>query len=691
MHLWSSPRRLGMSAGADAHAFPCAPPVQPPRGRAPLLRAAIAGLLLATLPAHAQSPPGEAAPDPVLASQAQVPGALAPPAVTPTLSRPPSAPPPDLRRVGAWTAWRTQRHLASLPVEARIFYRRGLTTQQGGQIEEALADVRGAAELDPTFAAPHLTLAAWMLTRDPSQALQQYAKVVELLRQDFNLQFELAANAILVGFEALFAALLLASVLVVWLRRDELTHAWREQLARYATPGGAKRWATALAILPFCTGFGLTLPALAMLGYLWPSLRVRERILFVALLVSAAGMPLVLNTIERLSLPLQEDVAPLYCLPRLENAAYDPEREAGLARIAAAHPDDALVQFGLGWSARRGGHLLAAEAAYRRALAAWPEDDRIWNNLGNVLAVEGRTDEALTCYAKAVRANPANAAAYFNQGQLHTQRFDYQAATQALSRASALNFELVRTAQAQATMDGLLPLIDQWLSPKVFWRALSRASVPPSGRGALPVSLRAFVETTGWPFSLMACLLAAAGLAAGIWQADRLPLRNCSNCGRVVCRRCAERRRELALCPACAEVEGLAEATDFAHALLLRQRGRQQGRRHLGVTALAALIPGYGLLAHRRVLTPLALFATTWLLARAWIGAAPPIAVEPRLALPGQETPPIVLAAAVVLVYAVSLLGYFHVRRRDRLRQAGPETSMSTRVTQSTRRTSAAA
>ncbi len=692
----------------DPQRTPDASPAAPARVLV-LLVAALALPLAAPRPAGSDTtappPVADTAPDPAFAAVPQAGGAAAavaasaapeahrtpePVRVAPARPAPAAAlrvaPPADLRRVGDWIAYLNARHLASLPAESRIFYRRGLMAKQARQDDQALVDVRGAAELDPTFVEPHLTIAAWMLTRDPSQALQQYAAVIALLRQDFNLQLGLAANATLVGFEALYVGLLLASLVLVWLRRDELTHGWQERLAPLATRGGARWWALGIFALPYLAGLGLTLPTVAYLACLWPNLRARERVLATLLFTVAVCTPLVLGVVERFSLPLHGGAAPFYDVSQIENAPWSRAREEHLAALAHAQPDNGIVQFGLGWESRRGGHLAAAEAAYRRVVQLQPGDDRALTNLGNVLAMEGRTDDALASYRNALTANPSNAAAWFNSGQLHTQRFEYAAATEALSRASALNFELVRSYQSQATTDGLLPLIDQWQQPRVFWATLRSAPIPREMAGAVPIGLRRHVEASGWRFSERAVVLARAGFAAGGLRHRRLHLRNCGNCGAIVCRRCAERRREQALCPACAVLEARAETPELGRLLLVRHRRERLRRLRLVETALASLLPGYGLLSHRRVFTPVLLIALTWLLLMAWLGAAPPFSVEPRLTLPGDEVPSLVVVVALAFVYAASLLGWLHQSEKARAREAELNATSRGRVTQSTRR-----
>ena len=575
-------------------------------------------------------------------------------------------PPRDLQDLPAWLDYRARNHLASLPLEARIFYRRGLVTAQNGDDEEAVRLVRGAAELDPGFVTPHLTLASWLLLREPSQALLQYASVIELGRQSFLLQLALAGNALYLGFQSLFLGLLAAALIVLALRNRELRHACSERIARFTSPATARWWAWAVLVLPFAAGFGVALPTLVLLALLWPVLRAPERAVFVALLLVLLAAPWSVATLDRLGLPLREGEPPFHSVPLVVTESPTADRPHELAALAARDPADPFLQFAAAWTARRNGELRAAEAGYRRALALWPDDDRVLNNLGNVLAMAGRSDEALDSYRRAAAVNPANAAAAFNASQIYTQRFDYHAATDALSHASALDFELVKTYQAQAGDDGVLPLVDEWIAPRSFWEALAREPAARPARGALPPAWRSHVEASGWPFSAVAVLLALLAVVLGTRLQRSVPLRTCSNCGAVVCRRCACRRRETALCPACAAVESRAETPDFGRVLLLQHRRQAHRGQRLLRTALATLIPGYGLLAFRRVLPAVLLLSASAALVAVGAGFAAPFVFEARIADPVQEVPLAVLVAIWVALYATSILGYLaNVVRAD--------------------------
>jgi tetratricopeptide (TPR) repeat protein len=636
------------------------------RRAAPWLATLVAALALLALAA----PRGGAAPSPEQGSVAHAPASSEHSAPARSVIAAPAVAPSGFSDLAAWLEYKNRTHLAALPMEARIFYRQGIVTWVSGGHEEALRLVRGAAELDPAFVGPHLTMASWFLLRDPGQALQQWASALDLLRQNFALQLALLVNLGYLAFRALFLGLLAAGVLLVLLHQARLRHTWKERLAIWLSPRTAAAWSWAFLILPFFLGFGVGLPTVAMLGLLWSHLKVRERAVFVALTAMLATAPWTLAALDRFSGPLRDDRAPYYGTPLLQSRPDGAQLRPRITGLAAREPDNAFLQFASGWLARRDGDLHAAEAAYRRVQQLWPQDDRALNNLGNVLASEGRTDEALACYQRATSLDPTNAAAHFNASQLHTLRFDYHDATDELSRASALNFEMVKNYQGQGADDGWLPLVDQWISPDRFWADITKLPSSHPDPAQLPPGWRPPFGSTDVRLAFLALAAAILGAIGGRALQRRMPLRACNNCGRIVCRRCAERRRERALCASCAALDSSAESPEFGRMLLLKQQRRVLERQRWLRTGLAALIPGYGLLALRRALTPVVLLTTCAALVAASLGPPPPVWYEPRLLRTAQDVPlPLVLGVWFGL-YLVSLLAYASREAHERAAEA---------------------
>jgi hypothetical protein len=389
-------------------------------------------------------------------------------------------PPRDLADVNGWLDYKARSHVLALPHEARLFYRRGVVAHDGGKRDDGERWVRAAAELDPSFMDPHLTIAAWSLPDRPSQALVHWAAALDLARESFAIQAGIAANFLFLAFQSLLIALLMAGVFILVLRVPELSHPWRERLSAILRPATARWWALSFAALPFLAGLGIVLPTILFLGLLWPVLRARERAVFVLLALGFAGIPWTASVLWRLTTPLDAERAPLYGVALLENEPWSGARQQRLAALSSREPENPFLHFALAWTARRGGDLATAEREYRSALERWTGDDRVLTNLGNVLAMRGRQDEALELYQRAITARPSNPAPHFNESQIYTQRFEYAAATEALSRASALDFDLVRDYQALGANDGVLALVDQWIAPHrrgaATWRPRAGAS-----------------------------------------------------------------------------------------------------------------------------------------------------------------------------------------------------------------------
>ena len=111
---------------------------------------------------------------------------------------------------------------------------------------------------------------------------------------------------------------------------------------------------------------------------------------------------------------------------------------AELAAISAAEPDLWEAQFGTGLVARRTGDAAAAERAFRRVLALWPDQPDALHELGVALLMADRTNEAVRALETAARLRPEDAGYLADAGFGQLRAGNLGAARERLAAARAL-------------------------------------------------------------------------------------------------------------------------------------------------------------------------------------------------------------------------------------------------------------
>jgi len=139
-----------------------------------------------------------------------------------------------------------------------------------------------------------------------------------------------------------------------------------------------------------------------------------------------------------------------------------------------------------------------------------------------------------------------------------------------------------------------------------------------------------------------------------IWH-RRMPVRSCSNCGAPVCRRCAHRQREVALCRTCAKLAARVEADEFGRVLLFQQKRKVERLRGVAGTVLATLVPGLGLIGSRRIFYAICLLMIASVLATIALMVRAPFPLgEDVLDLQSGKG----LAIAWLVLYLLSIVGF---------------------------------
>lgn len=123
----------------------------------------------------------------------------------------------------------------------------------------------------------------------------------------------------------------------------------------------------------------------------------------------------------------------------LQEAGRMSEARGAYHRALARSPLDADARYNLGLLEESAGDHEAALRAYRAALALDPPDEaRLHNNIGGILAATGQLDAAVAAYQEALDAEPALADGWYNLGSARLAQARHAEAEVALARALRL-------------------------------------------------------------------------------------------------------------------------------------------------------------------------------------------------------------------------------------------------------------
>lgn len=112
-----------------------------------------------------------------------------------------------------------------------------------------------------------------------------------------------------------------------------------------------------------------------------------------------------------------------------------------LTRAAELDPENPEIDMTLGLAYQARGDLTKAEEYLRNAIRKNPDYAEAHNNLGNLLSLQGKGEEAIREYEKAVSnvLYPTPEYGYYNLGREYARRKDLPQATVMYQRAIALN------------------------------------------------------------------------------------------------------------------------------------------------------------------------------------------------------------------------------------------------------------
>ncbi len=482
---------------------------------------------------------------------------------------------------------------ALAPAQAR--YREALLALRAGNADEGQRLLSAAAEFDPAYPDPHFTLARELAFRNPGRAIGELGEASRIVGRNYTWQRYLLANTV-TGFLVVWILSLLFAVVGITLRHlPHLIHVVTELTGR-SKGSLANAGATLIALSPLLWGLGPIPTATVYAGLLSFRIGRREAFLVGLFVVSSIALVTTAAMVAPWAGPpsLEE---PSLLVDRALHAGADAEVQGALQALAMRDPSEPLYPFTLGTLARREGDFDAAERQLTQAEALRPGSVWALVNLGNVYFAREDYVHARESYEAAAKAAPQAAEPHFNLAQTYTKQLMFTEANREQSTATSLAFDRVRdmsrisAPQLNRTVMEAMPPIE------ALWD-LGRRTAPE--RGFVATRNNAYLRFVlsllpPPPFSIffvVALFLLFAGLGQMVGRA--LPTLHCSNCQKVVCRRCVFRMQQRAFCEGCYGAVKDLKSMEFTRLLLTGRGSRAARRRTFRETATTFLLPGAG-------------------------------------------------------------------------------------------------
>jgi tetratricopeptide (TPR) repeat protein len=511
---------------------------------------------------------------------------------------PASPAPPTLEDAAALEGALAQKRDAGVAralADAQARYRLALSSESAGQHADAVRLLEAASAFDPDYPDAHFTLARILALKDPGRAVAEISEGFRTLGRSYPWQRHLLAN-VLTGLIAVWMLSLLIAVVGIAFRHfPHLVHMVEEMVS--PKPSRVVRAAaTLISLSPLAWGLGAIPTATLYAGLVSFRFGKREAVIVALFLISALALAGGIGFVAPWSgKPTLAE--PSLLVDRAQTSGYDPDLAAALLAWEAGDATEPLFPYALGSMARRSGDLDLAERQLTLAAVLLPRSPWILTNLGNVYFAREDFARARQNYEAAAAAAPDAVEPHFNLAQVYTKQLQFAEASREQSRASAIAFDRVRDFSKWSAPQLNRSVMDASPPPQALW-SLARRHARSLGTSALagnPLLLGVTRLVPPAPFGLVflpAVFLIFAGLGQVLGRG--LATLHCSNCQRIVCRRCVHRMQQRAFCGVCYQSVKDLKSTEFTKILLTRHGRGAARRRTIGQAFLTFVLPGAG-------------------------------------------------------------------------------------------------
>jgi tetratricopeptide (TPR) repeat protein len=279
---------------------------------------------------------------------------------------------------------------------------------------------------------------------------------------------------------------------------------------------------------------------------------------------------------------------------RANTGVFNEELYEKLKAMQKEAPQDADILQAIGLIEKRIGQFKEAEQRFLQAVKFEPQAAAAFNNLGNIYLITNQTDKAVKAYQKAIQLEPAKTEAYFNLGQAYLLDLLLNEAESEFRRARELRPQLTTFYTSISSRNPNRMAIDQTIEFGGIWRRIF-AATPQREELA-----EAFWQLL-WgrvPFKFGEGTAAVMLLILFLVQVNtrgKVLIRNCENCGGLICSRCI---RSMVIGNQCSQcVKAFATSTSAEPEAASQKRAevaKYRWRRNTFLRLFSLLLPGGG-------------------------------------------------------------------------------------------------
>ena len=478
---------------------------------------------------------------------------------------------------------------------AQACYREALAQNAAGSRDQAVRLLESATAFDADFPDAHFTIARILMTSDPGRSVGEAAEAFRILGRSYPWQRHLLANGATALVVVWMLSLLLAVVGITLRHLPHLVHIVAESLGARGNKAG-RLGAAAISVSPVLWGLGPVATATIFAGLLSVRFGKREALLVLLFVASALALAGFLGSVAPWAGAPRLD-EPSLLVDRALSSGYDADLAAALQSWEGRDANEGLFPFALGTMRRRGGDLDGAADQLTLAAVLKPNASWVLTGLGNVYFAREDFGRARQLYESASAADPGAVEPHFNLAQVYTKQLLFAEANREQSRASALAFDRVRDFTRMGAPQLNRTVMDARPPDQALWDLAARTG---HLRGAAVVDQNRYLKfalslAPAAPFVLIflpALFLVFAGIGQVLGRS--LATLHCSNCQRIVCRRCLHRMQQRAFCTDCFRTVKDLKSIEFTKLLLTRRDRTAARRRTIGQALVTLLVPGAG-------------------------------------------------------------------------------------------------